>query len=263
MSTYVYGITHASRASLTSLLKDVDGVGDPPRPVRVLREGELAAIVSDAPEELRPKRRDLLAHQRVLDAAGEDGVVLPIRFASVSPDDETVTGVLAERADHLLERLRALDGKAEYNLKANHDEEAVLQLVVADNDEIRSLARANQEAGGGSQEDKIRLGEMIAAARQAREAADADMLQRELGPAAEAVSAAPSSTGWLANLSFLIDRDSAAPFLEAVDRLRRQHPHLELRVNGPLPPYSFVDDASPHTEDTAQALEGAGDQTNG
>ncbi|MEU1268876.1 GvpL/GvpF family gas vesicle protein [Streptomyces sp. NPDC005799] len=263
MSTYVYGITHASHPSLTSLLEDVDGVGDPPRPVRVLRQGELAAVVSDAPEELRPKRRDLLAHQRVLDAAGEDGVVLPIRFASVSPDDETVTSVLAERADHLLERLRALDGKTEYNLKANHNEEAVLQLVVADNDEIRSLARANQQAGGGSQEDRIRLGEMIAAARQAREAADADMLQRELGPAAEAVSAAPSSTGWLANLSFLIDRASAARFLDAVDRVRRQHPHLELPVNGPLPPYSFVDDASPHTEDTAQALEGAADHRNG
>ncbi|MER8006832.1 GvpL/GvpF family gas vesicle protein [Streptomyces sp. NPDC094149] len=251
MSTYVYGITHASHASQ---LKDVDGVGDPPRPVRVLHEGELAAIVSDAPEELRPKRRDLLAHQRVLDAAGQAGVILPIRFASVSPSDETVMTVLADRADHLLERLRALEGKAEYNLKANHNEEAALQLVVADNDEIRSLAEANRQAGGGSHEDKIRLGEMIAAALQAREAADAAMLQRELGPVAEAVSAAPSSTGWLANLSFLIDRDSAGQFLDAVDRLRRQHPHLELRVSGPLPPYSFVDDASEHAQGTAEAF---------
>ncbi|WP_375136724.1 hypothetical protein [Streptomyces sp. A244] len=32
----------------------MDDVGDPPRPVRVLRQGELAAIVSDAPEDLRP-----------------------------------------------------------------------------------------------------------------------------------------------------------------------------------------------------------------
>lgn len=259
MSTYVYGITHASHL----LSKDVHGVGDPPEPVRMLRQGELAAIVSDAPEELRPKRRDLLAHQRVLDAAGEDGVVLPIRFASISPNDETVTSVLAERADHLLERLRALDGKTEYNLKANHKEEAVLQLVVADNDEIRSLAQANREAGGGSQEDQVRLGQMIAAALQAREAADADMLHRELRPAAEAVSPGPPSTGWLANLSFLIDRASTAQFLNAVEQLRQHHPHLELRVNGPLPPYSFVDDASEHAETTAEAFEAASDQTNG
>ncbi|MER5512739.1 GvpL/GvpF family gas vesicle protein [Streptomyces sp. NPDC002766] len=260
MSTYVYGITHAAHASL---VRDLDGVGDPPRPVLVLREGELAAIVSDAPEELRPKRRELLAHQRVLDAVGEGGVVLPIRFASVSPTDETVTAVLAERADHLLERLQALDGTAEYNLKANHNEEAVLQLVVADNDEIRSLAEANRQAGGGSQKDKVRLGEMIAVALQAREAADAEMLQRELSPAAGAVSAAPSSTGWLANLSFLIDRTSAGGFLDAVDQLRQQHPHLELRVNGPLPPYSFVDEGSEHAEGTAAAFEAAAEPNNG
>ncbi len=76
MSTYVYEIMGASHSSLP---QDMGGIGDPSRPVRVLRQGESAAIVSDAPEELRPKRRDLLAHQRVLDAAGADGVVLPMR----------------------------------------------------------------------------------------------------------------------------------------------------------------------------------------
>ncbi|MER5522943.1 GvpL/GvpF family gas vesicle protein, partial [Streptomyces sp. NPDC002763] len=156
MSTYVYGIVRASHPPLP---QDLEGIGAPPRPVRVLRQGELAAIVSDAPEELRPKRRDLLAHQRVLDEAGADGVVLPMRFGSASPDDDTVTAVLAERADRFLERLQALDGTAEYNIKANHDEEAVLRLIMADHDDIRSLAQANREAGGGTQEDRMRLGE--------------------------------------------------------------------------------------------------------
>ncbi|MGY4925564.1 GvpL/GvpF family gas vesicle protein [Streptomyces sp. 900105755] len=259
MSTYVYGIIRASHSSLP---KDTDGIGDPPRPVRVLRQGELAAIVSDAPEELRPKRRDLLAHQRVLDAAGAGGVVLPMRFGSVSPDDDTVTTVLAERAERFLERLGTLDGKAEYNVKANHNEEAVLRLVMADDDEIRSLAEANREAGGGSHEEKIRLGEMVAAAFQAREAADAELLQRALEPTAEAVSAGPQSTGWLANLSFLVDRGSAEQFLTAVDGLREEHPHLELRVHGPLPPYSFVDTPSSQQAEggTAEAFGAATDQ---
>lgn len=78
------------------------------RSVRVLRQGELAAVVSDAPDQLRPKRRDLLAHHRVLHEAGAGGVVLPMRFGSASPDDDMVTRVLAERAGHFLERLGAL-----------------------------------------------------------------------------------------------------------------------------------------------------------
>jgi hypothetical protein len=238
VSTYVYGITASTHPSLP---EGMGGVGDPPRPVRILREGELAAVVSDAPEGLRPKRKDLLAHQNVLSETGAAGCVLPMRFGSVAPDDEAVTGVLAERAEHYRERLRTLDGRVEYNIKANHVEEAVLHHVMAESPEIRALAEANRKAGGGSYEDKIRLGEMVAQAVKAREAEDAAALQRVLEPAAEAVSTGPDSTGWLANVSFLVDRGSAETFLAAVEQARKELPHLEVRVNGPLPPYSFVE----------------------
>ncbi len=238
MSTYVYGIAASSHPGLP---EGMGGVGDPPRPVRILREGDLAAVVSEAPEGLRPKRKDLLAHQNVLSEAGAAGCVLPMRFGSVAPDDKSITGVLAERAEHYKERLRALDGRVEYNVKANHVEEAVLHQVMAESPEIRGLAEANRQAGGGSYDDKIRLGEMVAAAVKAKEADDAAALRSVLEPAAEAVSVGPESTGWLANVSFLVDRDSAENFLAAVEQARNDLPHLEVRVNGPLPPYSFVE----------------------
>ncbi|WP_055715025.1 GvpL/GvpF family gas vesicle protein [Streptomyces torulosus] len=238
MSTYVYGITAGSH---TALPEGMGGVGDPPRPVRILKEGELAAIVSDAPEGLRPKRKDLLAHQNVLSEAGGGGAVLPMRFGSVAQDDAAVTGVLAERAEHYRERLGALDGKVEYNVKASHDEQGVLHRVMSENAELRALAETNRKAGGGTYEDRLRLGEMVATAVQHREAEDAAELQRALEAAATDVSVGPESTGWLANVSYLVDRQSAEVFLAAVEQLRKSHPHIELRVNGPLPPYSFVE----------------------
>ena len=238
MSTYVYGVTAAAHLALPEGLA---GVGDPPLPVRVLRAGDLAAVVSDAPENLRPKRRDLLAHQAVLGEAAAEGCVLPMRFGSIAPDDDTVTGVLAERAEHYLERLRALDNKVEYNVKASHVEEAVLHQVMADNPELRALADANRQAGGGTYEQRLQLGEMVAAVVKAREAEDAAEIQRVLEPLATGVEPGPESTGWLTNVSFLVDRDEAARFLEAAEGLREARPHLEVRVNGPLPPYSFVE----------------------
>ncbi|GEC03351.1 gas vesicle protein [Streptomyces spinoverrucosus] len=238
MSTYVYGIAARSHPALPD---GMGGVGDPARPVRILKEGDLAAIVSDAPEGLRPKRKDLLAHQNVLAEAGSTGCVLPMRFGSVAPDDAAVMGVLAERAEHYEERLTALDGRIEYNVKANHVEEAVLHHVMAESPEIRTLAEANRKADGGGYEDKIRLGEMVAAAVKAKEAEDALALRRALEPDADAVGVGPESTGWLANVSFLVDRRSAENFLAAVERARKDLPHLEIRVNGPLPPYSFVE----------------------
>jgi hypothetical protein len=238
VSTYVYGITAASHPSLPD---GMGGVGDPPRPVRILKEGELAAVVSDAPEGLRPKRKDLLAHQNVLSEIGAAGCVLPMRFGSLAPDDGAVTSVLAERADHYKERLRALDGKVEYNVKAVHDEEAVLHRVMSENPEIRALTEANRKAGGGTYDERLHLGEMVVSAIKAREGEDATDVRHTLEPAATAVSVGPESSGWIANLSFLVDRDEAASFLTAVEQVRDGHPHLELRVNGPLPPYSFVE----------------------
>ncbi|WP_030219768.1 GvpL/GvpF family gas vesicle protein [Streptomyces sp. NRRL WC-3626] len=238
MSTYIYGITATSHPGLP---EGVGGVGDPSLPVRVLREGGLAALVSDAPEGLRPKRRELLAHQNVLSEAGAAGCVLPMRFGSVAPDDGSVTAVLAERAEHYEERLRALDNRVEYNVKANHVEDAVLHHVMAGNPEIRALAEANRQSGGGSYEQKIQLGEMVAAAVKAKEAEDARTLEGVLEPEADAVSVGPESTGWLANVSYLVPRDTAGEFLEAVERARKDLPHLEVRLNGPLPPYSFVE----------------------
>ncbi|MET9560055.1 GvpL/GvpF family gas vesicle protein [Streptomyces tauricus] len=238
MSTYVYGITSSS---LPTLPDGTEGVGEPAMPVRVIKEGDLAAVVSDAPEGLRPKRRDLLAHQNVLAEAGAGGPVLPMRFGSVSTDDAAVAGVLAERADHFKERLDALAGKVEYNVKATHDEEAVLHRVMSENPEVRALTEANRSAGGGNYDDKLRLGEMVVAAVKNREVEDAAEIQRALEPAAVSVSVGPESTGWLANLSFLVARDSAETFIEAVEEVRKAHPHLDLRVHGPLPPYSFVE----------------------
>ncbi|MFJ7076997.1 GvpL/GvpF family gas vesicle protein [Streptomyces sp. NPDC098781] len=254
MSTYVYGITASSHPALP---QDMGGVGDPARPVRVLKAGELAALVSDAPEGLRPKRRELLAHSNVLAEAGAAGCVLPMRFGSVAPDDDTVTSVLAERVDHYKERLAALDGKIEYNIKASHAEEAVLHRVMAGNSEIRAMTEANRQAGGGTYEDRLHLGEMVVAAVKAQEVEDAADVQHTLEPAAAAVSVGPESSGWLANVSFLVDRDGAEAFLTAVEQLRKGHPHLEVRVNGPLPPYSFVEPGPAEPAGTTSGVESA------
>ncbi|MFD7923964.1 GvpL/GvpF family gas vesicle protein [Streptomyces sp. NPDC059740] len=237
MATYVYGI---ARGDHPDLPEGLTGIGDPPLPVRLVREGDLAAVVSDSPDNLRPKRRDLLAHQHVLAEAGAEGDVLPLRFGSASEDDEAVRRVLTEQATLYRQQLDELSGRVEYNIKAAHREEEVLRLVLAQEDDIRALNEANRKAGGGSYEDRMRLGEMVAHAVQTREAQDARRIEEALTPRAERTAPGPEGSGYLANLSFLLPREEAARFVEAADTFARENGHLELLVNGPLPPYSFV-----------------------
>ncbi|MFE9611437.1 GvpL/GvpF family gas vesicle protein [Streptomyces sp. NPDC006012] len=238
MNTYVYGITAASHPAPPD---GMAGVGDPARPVRTLTKGELAAVVSDAPEGLRPEQRDLLAHQNVLTEIGATGCVLPMRFGSVALDDGTVTDVLAQRAGHYQERLRALSGMVEFDVTASPVEKAVLHLVMGHHPEIRELAEANRRAGGGSYEQKVRLGELVVSAVRAQQTEDVAAMTRALKAAAVAVSAGPEPMDFLIARSFLVGRHTTRTFLAAVTDVQAKLPHLEVRVDGPLPPYSFVD----------------------
>jgi hypothetical protein len=240
VTVYVYGITRAGLRGLAESLGGVPGIGDPPRPVRILSQGTLAAVVSDCPDGLRPRRRDLLAHQRVLAAVALSGQVLPLRFGSVAANDAGVRATLAGHADLYHDQLASLADRVEYNVKVGHHEEAALRLILAESPEIRQLRAAARSEAGGTYEQRLRLGQLVAEAVRAREARDARTVEDALVPHAERHARGPAGAGRLANLSFLVGQETSADFLAAVGRLRETGPHLDIRVSGPLPPYSFV-----------------------
>ncbi|KOX25480.1 MULTISPECIES: GvpL/GvpF family gas vesicle protein [unclassified Streptomyces] len=236
MSTYVYGIAPADR----ELPDAIEGIGDPPLPVRAVRGGDLVALCSDAPPEPKAERRDLLAHQHVVIEAAKDGPVLPLRFGGISPDDATVAAILEQHHDLYVERLEALAGKDEFNLKVHHDEEAVLHAVLADDPELVARHAADRTPDEGSHGERTPFGELVARAVADRERADVALVERTLSPYAAATVHGPREAGRLANLSFLVERERRDEFLEAVRALHREHEHLREQVTGPLPPYSFV-----------------------
>ncbi|MFF7726626.1 GvpL/GvpF family gas vesicle protein [Streptomyces sp. NPDC008001] len=238
MSTYVYGI---ARPGDTRLPEDLTGIGDPPLPVRLITHDDLAAVVSDCPERLRPKRRDLLAHQNVVSEVGRHVPVLPMRFGSLSDSDDRVRGVLDEHADRYREQLTKLDGRFEYNVKAVHREDAVLHLVLAEDAGLRSLAAANRAEGGGSYEQRLRFGELVAQKVREREGRDAALVRETLAPLAEQERTGPENSGCFLNASYLVGESAAQKLVQEVRRLEKAHPQLELTVHGPLPPYSFVE----------------------
>ncbi|MFF4756841.1 GvpL/GvpF family gas vesicle protein [Streptomyces sp. NPDC002514] len=237
MSTYVYCTGQRG----LSVPVGLPGVGDPPPAVRVVTESDLAAVVSDASLGLRPSRNDLRAHQTVVHESAASGPVLPMRFGGVSADDAAVMAALAVYAEQFIERLHVLDGRAEYYVKAAHLAESVLHRVLADHPEIRTLLDENRGTRRDDHQQRMRLGELVAAAVKDREAEDARQLRLALVPLTEAVSVGPESTAWLVNVSFLVGRVSVEKFLPVVVRVRKENPHLDRRVNGPPPPYSFVE----------------------
>src|SRR5690348_8475515 len=159
---YVYAVVRADH-SVPDALEGVGGAA-----VSLVRDGQLAVAVSAAPEPLVGRRRELLAHSATVEALWAQGPVLPMRFGVVAPDEDALRRDILDDPDgRLAERLEALADAAEMSVKVWHDEPTVLREVVSENREIAAL-RARTQRSGGSYAEQIRLGEMVAAAVEAK-----------------------------------------------------------------------------------------------
>ncbi|CAL9388725.1 GvpL/GvpF family gas vesicle protein [Streptomyces sp. enrichment culture] len=229
---YVYGIAPAGvRAPRRP---GVDGA-----PVRLLTKAGLCAAVSAAPAQLRPRRRDLLAHQAVLEELAAQGPLLPMRFAVLSPGSDTLLGQLRDDADRLTRQLAELRGRVELNVKGTVVLGCFADLVRRD-EGLRDLARRTRRRP--DYEANVRLGEAIARGvrREARRAAR-DVLAR-LTPFAERTVHGTTDDEQVLSTSFLLPAAEEARFREAVaEAAGACGDRLTLQVTGPLPCYSFVE----------------------
>jgi hypothetical protein len=190
---------------------------------------------------VRPKRRDLAAHQEVQDRLMAYGTVLPLQFGYIAPDEGAVRQALEENAAAYLATLERLEGCAEHHVRASQqDEEPLLRQILEDSPEARDL---NARIRSGDQDPQLpmALGELVAREVEVRQQTLADGLVQALLPfAREHVSRPPSGSEFL-NLSLLVPQDRESDLLTAEGNLAREiDGGVDLRFHGPLPPYSFV-----------------------
>ncbi|MGW3045945.1 GvpL/GvpF family gas vesicle protein [Kitasatospora sp. NPDC001159] len=237
MTLYVYSITAATHPRN---LDGLTGVGEAPAELRTVCVDTLCAVVSEAPEGLRPKRRDLMAHQAVQERLMTTGAVLPLRFGFTAPDDDAVRRVLEERREEYTQRLAALEGCAEYHLKAAIEGDVLLRQILQESPEARRL-NDDIKAGDAGPDLSLALGELVTQEVLARHQALASGVIEALRPHTlqERISE-PTGDDFL-NISFLVDEEHQEPFLAAekglIHELGRD---FDFRLYGPLPAYSFV-----------------------
>lgn len=237
---YVYGVVRAEGASPPK------GAGIDNEPVGVVAHGNVAALTSDVPVDfVEAGREELLAHTRVLEEAMEGSVVLPMRFGVVLPDEETVhERLLGPFAETLEAQLQEMDGKVEVTIKGIHDEEAILREVISESREITELRDAiHGKPEAATYYERIRLGELIAAALDDKRAAVAPQIIDRLAPFAVDVRVGdPVHERMAVNASFLLDRARLGEFDRAVDQIGAELAgRIQFKYTGPLPPHSFVE----------------------
>ena len=244
--TYIYCVARAQSFEKGSLPFTTPGIGGRDHAVRIVQRGDLAAIVSDAPQDdYDVNRENVGAHLRVLTQAMTHSDVLPVSFGTVAASDQQVQEQLLHgAADDLHQALEDVQGCIELELKVLWNEERLLAEIVDENDDIRalrdSLAGQPPEA---TQYERIRLGERVVAALQRKSEAEAAWLLDALEPLAVETRVNENQADMmLLNAAFLVDKSQEQAFDARVQALGEAQAGRQIfQYVGPLPPYNFVD----------------------
>lgn len=238
---YVYGIVPAE----VRIEEGTKGVGDPPGDVRVIEQGDLAALVSP----VRTDRAlgtpdDLQAHAGLLDAAASEVPVLPLRFGAVlSSEDAVRDELLAANHDEFRAALDELDGKAEYVIKGRYESNVILADILQHNERA---ARLREEIKGkpedATRNERIELGELISNDIAARRDEDTRRVVDMLTERGIDVSVhQPSHEDDAVHVACLAKTAQHKDLQSMVDELSQEWSNrVGLRLLGPLAPYDFV-----------------------
>jgi gas vesicle protein GvpL/GvpF len=234
-AVWVYAVT----ASLDpTQLAGLTGVGG--QPVRVVRMAELAAVVSSVDTAVfgEQQLRHLLGdvsnieligreHNQVVESVAAEGPVVPLRLATIYPDDVTIRALLAERYGELAGLLRSFRGAQEWG--------------------VRVYVQPWGDTAASPATDVTDLPVWEPRWQQAE--ACAENIDRELTGLAITAKrhSAPDPRygdveGWMVlNAVYLLSSERAAEFGETVQQLADEHATLRADVTGPWAPYSFAD----------------------
>lgn len=243
-SVYVYGIIPSADVEQCP---QAPGLGEPSSPVRTLVEDGMAALVSDLPEDKIPgTAKDLEDHHRVLAEVIERCTAVPMRFGIVMDGDERVRQRLLQRhATVLSDVLHRLEGHVQMTVKAYFIGDELLNEALSDQPELarEAAALAQLPETQATQSARIRIGELIAKAVEARRAEIQATLLERLSRFADDVRVDPATDERVAfNAHLLVPRDQRAALDEEIRVLSEATADaLAFRYIGPLAPYAFAD----------------------
>ena len=218
------------------------GLGGEPTEVQTVSFREIAAVISDTPDEvLDATRENVLAHERVNETVMKSFTVIPMSFGTVFKTRDDIVELLRGAYDAFRDVLDKMQDKVEFGLKVLWDRDVMVRDIENDDDDIRRLKNEISAVTGSTYFARMQYGRQIEAALQARSeqyVADIFAQLRDVSVAARANK--PIGEKMIMNAAFLVSRDKETAFDAKVKEVGALYEKLNFRYTGPWPPYNFV-----------------------
>jgi len=240
MSQYLYAI--ASEGALASL----NGMGLDQSPLYPVSQNGLVAIVSDISDRrLRPERKHLNAHQKVLSQLLESSTPLPMGFGMVSDGEAATRKLLETYREDFQEQLERVEGCVEMGLRIRWDVPNIFDFLLSRNSdltEMRDQIRSLEEQHGPQHQSRIELGRrfegLLEGEREQVDEQVCSILERVVKEFHRGKTRAEND---ILNLACLVDRRRQDEFVaRVIEAASAFDANYAFDYNGPWAPHNFV-----------------------
>ena len=188
-------------------------------------------------------RKNLITHQKVVEKVLETHSILPFKFGTVLASKEDIHDLLNLKLPNFQEELEKIEGKVEMNLKVMwNDMEQVFHAISSENIAIINLKERLMANGGGTQNDKIELGQVVEQAMETKKSHEADLILERLKPVCSDIRVNKNITdNMFLNVAILINREGEQQLDEAVNSISEDyHDTVSFKYVGPTAPFNFI-----------------------
>jgi len=220
------------------------GIGE--NPVYTIDYKDIAAVISTIPfKQMESNMNDIVAHQKVVEAAREAHTVLPVRFGVILKNEEGIKKLLFGSYKDYRAKLTTLAGKDEVGIKVLINKSSLKRIKeqAEQSEEIRKIKQEISSAKPGTSyflklrlEDAVKNETMLAIDKMVGEINDS------LAVVAEDRKLLKNDVGEIVlNAAYLVHKNRVRDFDAKVKDLRDKFEKegMTLHRSGPWAPYSF------------------------
>ncbi len=220
------------------------GIGERGDEVYTVPYQDIAAVISDSPIiDYKSLTKDvvaryLLAHQSAIEQVMKYHTIIPFKFGTTAESNEEVKTIMAQGYPKFTDALKKMQDKIKLDVMALWNKDKIFQDI-AEELEVKKFKEAIKQ--NPSDQDRIKLGRMVAASLDKRREKCAQEILCKLGRFADDICIHDVlDDGMIANASLLIHKDGEKWLDSEMGKLDRKYEgRVNFRCVGPLPPYSF------------------------